>query len=183
MTLQTELQAPPSARLVIDKVSKWFETSRGPVHALDNVSLQVAEGEFVCLVGPSGCGKSTLLNMIAGLEMPGQGSVAAWVTPAEATSRRVIAMPLTSVGEPRGRRGDRPRPRHDGVDARRLLRALRGGDSVRRMSLASRSSGPAPGRRSRSSLTPSFRSSERARAWTCAGSSGRYRGRTHGAPG
>ena len=77
MSLATELETPPSARLAIDRVSKWFETSRGRVHALDDVSLQVTEGEFVCLVGPSGCGKSTLLNMIAGLEMPGQGSVTA----------------------------------------------------------------------------------------------------------
>jgi len=77
MTLETEIQTPPSARLAIENVSKWFATSRGRVQALDKVSLQVAEGEFVCLVGPSGCGKSTLLNMIAGLEMPDEGSVAA----------------------------------------------------------------------------------------------------------
>jgi NitT/TauT family transport system ATP-binding protein len=44
-------------------------------HALDNVSLKVDEGEFVCLVGASGCGKSTLLNMIAGLEFPDTGSI------------------------------------------------------------------------------------------------------------
>ena len=77
MKTDSAVPAPPPARLAIDQVSKWFETSRGRVHALDQVSLEVAEGEFVCLVGPSGCGKSTLLNMIAGLEQPGQGSVAA----------------------------------------------------------------------------------------------------------
>ncbi|AOS43058.1 Bicarbonate transport ATP-binding protein CmpD [Lacunisphaera limnophila] len=92
MTLATELQAPPSARLAIEKVSKWFETSRGPVHAIDNVSLQVAEGEFVCLVGPSGCGKSTLLNMIAGLEMPGQGGVSAAGQPVKGPSRERMMM-------------------------------------------------------------------------------------------
>ena len=43
---------------------------RADVHALDNVSPDVSEGEFVCLVGPSGCGKSTLLNIIAGLTSP-----------------------------------------------------------------------------------------------------------------
>ena len=43
--------------------------------ALERVSLQVGEGEFVCLVGPSGCGKTTLLNLVAGLEKPDAGEV------------------------------------------------------------------------------------------------------------
>jgi NitT/TauT family transport system ATP-binding protein len=45
------------------------------VAALDRVSLQVAHGEFVCLVGASGCGKSTLLNLVAGLDRPTSGSI------------------------------------------------------------------------------------------------------------
>ena len=75
MSLHEELIGPPPAKLVIDNVSKWFRSSRQTVHALDNVSLNVGEGEFVCLVGPSGCGKSTLLNLIAGLDYPTQGEV------------------------------------------------------------------------------------------------------------
>src|SRR5205809_6966431 len=75
MSLQEELVGPPPAKLVINDVSKWFRTSRQTVHALDHVSLNVAEGEFVCLVGASGCGKSTLLNIIAGLEKPDGGTV------------------------------------------------------------------------------------------------------------
>lgn len=71
-----EIPAKPT-KLQITSVSKTFFTSRGPVQALDQVSLQVAEGEFVCLLGPSGCGKSTLLNLIAGLEHPDTGSVRA----------------------------------------------------------------------------------------------------------
>ncbi len=62
-------------KLVIQDVSKSFQANRGEVHALDRVSLEVRDGEFVCLVGPSGCGKSTLLNLIAGLERPDEGSI------------------------------------------------------------------------------------------------------------
>jgi NitT/TauT family transport system ATP-binding protein len=66
-----------SSKLVLEHVSKWFRTSTLTVHALDDVTLRIDEGEFVCLVGPSGCGKSTLLNIIAGLERPDRGLVQA----------------------------------------------------------------------------------------------------------
>ena len=69
--------APAPSKLAIDRVSKSFTTSRGSVMALQEASLSVAEGEFVCLLGPSGCGKSTLLNLVAGLELPDTGSVTA----------------------------------------------------------------------------------------------------------
>jgi len=61
------------SKLVLERVSKWFQTSSLNVHALDDVTLHIDEGEFVCLVGSSGCGKSTLLNIIAGLERPDRG--------------------------------------------------------------------------------------------------------------
>jgi NitT/TauT family transport system ATP-binding protein len=77
MSLQEELIGPPPAKLIVDHVSKWFRTTRQTVHALDNVSLSIGEGEFVCLVGPSGCGKSTLLDIISGLEVPDEGTVMA----------------------------------------------------------------------------------------------------------
>ena len=77
MSLQEELIGPPPAKLIVDNVSKWFRTTRQTVHALDNVSLNIGEGEFVCLVGPSGCGKSTLLDIISGLETPDEGMVMA----------------------------------------------------------------------------------------------------------
>lgn len=69
--------SPLPAKLSIECVSKGFMSASGPVQALDRVSLQVAEGEFICLLGPSGCGKSTLLNLVAGLEFPDQGTVSA----------------------------------------------------------------------------------------------------------
>src|SRR5204863_10090778 len=77
MPLQEELQGFPPAKLAVEDVSKWFRTSRQTVHALDHISLEISEGEFVCLVGPSGCGKSTLLDIIAGLETPTEGRVMA----------------------------------------------------------------------------------------------------------
>ena len=77
MAVDTELISAPPEKLVVEGVSKTFRTERADVHALDNVSLNVREGEFICLVGPSGCGKSTLLNIIAGLEMPDTGRVLA----------------------------------------------------------------------------------------------------------
>lgn len=75
--VREELRFLPPSKLNVEKVSKIFKTRTGPVQALDKVSLQVAEGAFVCLVGASGCGKSTLLNIIAGLEKPDNGTVTA----------------------------------------------------------------------------------------------------------
>src|ERR1700677_999452 len=77
MSLNEELQVLSPSKLAVENVSKRFRTSQGQTHALDNVSLQVGEGDFVCLVGPRGCGKSTLLSIIAGLEKPDSGPVLA----------------------------------------------------------------------------------------------------------
>jgi NitT/TauT family transport system ATP-binding protein len=56
-------------------VSKVFGRGATAVRALDQVSLEVAPGEFSCLIGASGCGKSTLLSLVAGLEQPTAGEV------------------------------------------------------------------------------------------------------------
>jgi NitT/TauT family transport system ATP-binding protein len=77
MSLQEELLNAPPAKLVIDHVSKIYRSDHKTTQALDDVSLTVSEGEFICLLGPSGCGKSTLLNLIAGLEHPDSGTLSA----------------------------------------------------------------------------------------------------------
>ena len=64
-----------SSGLQVKAVSVVFNTKKGPFHAIDSVNLDVAPGEFVCLIGHSGCGKSTLLNLIAGLNLPTEGQV------------------------------------------------------------------------------------------------------------
>src|SRR5918998_63642 len=59
------------AEVVFDRVTKRF----GDVVAVDSLSLEVADREFLVLLGPSGCGKSTALRMIAGLDEPTAGTV------------------------------------------------------------------------------------------------------------
>src|SRR5438477_10155898 len=60
------------ANITLENVSKIFP---GGIVAVDDVTLEIADGEFVVLVGPSGCGKSTLLRMIAGLEEVSGGRI------------------------------------------------------------------------------------------------------------
>lgn len=66
----------PMPAISVNGVSHSFDTpDGGRVVALDDVDVNIEQGEFVAIVGPSGCGKTTVLNMLAGLEMPEQGSV------------------------------------------------------------------------------------------------------------
>ncbi len=59
----------------IKNATKKFETRKGAVTALEDVNLEIHDGEFVCLLGPSGCGKTTLLRMIGGLDIPTSGEI------------------------------------------------------------------------------------------------------------
>jgi nitrate/nitrite transport system ATP-binding protein len=61
--------------LNIDHIAITFDTPKGPLRVLDDVKLDIVEGEFVSLIGHSGCGKSTVLNIVAGLLRATEGGV------------------------------------------------------------------------------------------------------------
>ncbi len=76
---------PVAKRLVVDasNISLSFDTADGKVDALSNVSLQIADGEFVSFIGPSGCGKTTMLRVVADLQQPTSGNLLVNGTTAE----------------------------------------------------------------------------------------------------
>lgn len=65
----------PETVISAQNLDLTFETNDGPVHALKDITLDIAEGEFISLIGPSGCGKTTLLRVIADLEKPTGGTM------------------------------------------------------------------------------------------------------------
>jgi NitT/TauT family transport system ATP-binding protein len=67
--------SPAAVKLSVIEATKVYEAKAGPVHALDHVSADVHDGEFVCVLGPSGCGKTTLLWAMSGLHGLTSGSV------------------------------------------------------------------------------------------------------------
>jgi NitT/TauT family transport system ATP-binding protein len=106
------------AAIRVSEVSKVFGRGGSALLALDRLSLEVAPGEFVCLIGASGCGKSTLLSLVAGLDLPTAGEIATggqrvalmfqepalfpWLTVA-----RNVELPLRAGGVARAERGQR----------------------------------------------------------------------------
>lgn len=59
--------------LDIKNLSRTFDTAKGPLNVLKDISFQVRRREFICVIGASGCGKSTLIRILAGLDDPSQG--------------------------------------------------------------------------------------------------------------
>ncbi|MCR5855399.1 ABC transporter ATP-binding protein [Mesorhizobium sp. J428] len=106
-----------------------FQTADGPVHALNDVNLEIGKGEFVSFIGPSGCGKTTFLRVIADLEKPTGGTITVnGMTPEKAREARAygyvfqaaalypwrtieknIALPLEIMGISRAEQADRIR--------------------------------------------------------------------------
>ena len=74
LQFQRSMQSSPFF-VDIKDVSKVYPTPTGSYTVLENVNLQVKEGEFICVIGHSGCGKSTLLNMVSGFATPTDGLV------------------------------------------------------------------------------------------------------------
>ena len=62
-------------RIRFDDVGVEFPTASGPMRVVDDVSLDIRQGEFVSIIGPSGCGKTTMMNMVGGFVKPTRGAV------------------------------------------------------------------------------------------------------------
>ena len=122
-------QSSAGPPIAIRSLSVSFATPEGPIHALENVDLDVAPGEFVSLIGPSGCGKTTLMRLVADLETPTGGSISiGGLTPQRARETRAygyvfqapalypwrsiernVALPLEIMGLGKAERAERAR--------------------------------------------------------------------------
>lgn len=80
-------------------LSLTFETNDGPVHALQDINLDIKKGEFVSFIGPSGCGKTTFLRVMADLEQPTAGEITVnGVSPAQARQARAYGYVFQAAG-------------------------------------------------------------------------------------
>jgi len=83
----------------INNLTKTYNETQVPVHAVNGIDLEFEKGEFVAIVGPSGCGKTTLMNMIGGLEVPTSGDVEVNGTDmSKLSSNKLIKFRLDNIG-------------------------------------------------------------------------------------
>lgn len=82
--------APAAKPMVVDGLTKTYGSGAGAVKVLDNLSLRVESGEFLCIVGPSGAGKTTLLRCLSGLLAPTSGHVR--------VGEQKVSEPLAEIG-------------------------------------------------------------------------------------
>jgi NitT/TauT family transport system ATP-binding protein len=67
--------ATSTKRAQFDHVSLTFDTPKGKLRVVDDVTYDINDGEFIAVIGPSGCGKTTMMNMLAGFQKPTKGRV------------------------------------------------------------------------------------------------------------
>ena len=91
---------PADAKVAIRNVWKSYARATGRLSALEDVSFEIADGEFVSIVGPSGCGKSTLLHMLSGFERPDRGEALMDGRAVRAPSPRARADRAARIGLP-----------------------------------------------------------------------------------
>ena len=85
--------------IVAKGLNLTFQTNDGPLHALKDVNLTIAKGDFVSFIGPSGCGKTTFLRVAAGLEAPTGGTVTVnGMSPDEARRARAYGYVFQAAG-------------------------------------------------------------------------------------
>src|SRR5210317_465708 len=85
--------------VICKDLCKTFKQGDETITGLDNVSIEIEEGDFVCLSGPSGSGKTTLLNAIGGLDTPDSGEILIGDTRTDTLSKAELAdMRLNNIG-------------------------------------------------------------------------------------
>jgi NitT/TauT family transport system ATP-binding protein len=85
-------EAPGTGKIQVRDATKVYGTKTGPVHALDSFSVDIVDGELVCILGPSGCGKTTLLWAMSGLHQLTHGEILLDGTPVTGPRPEEIGM-------------------------------------------------------------------------------------------
>ena len=82
----------PTAAIRLRGVSRFYGLPESRVHALEDVTLDIAEKEFVAVTGPSGCGKSTLMHLLGGLDTPSAGEIFIGDLPLHSANEKALTL-------------------------------------------------------------------------------------------